>query len=190
LSVLRGMERILKGNPTVVFEVSQATTEFERAQEVMDFFACAWIFPGIDFVHVPYRGPLIPDLLAGQVQLYFSPTPQALPYVKDGRLRALGVTSAKRSAALPDVPAIAEFVPGYAASAWVGIGAPKGTPAEIIRQLNTEIGAVLADPEAQSRLLALGFEPHAMRPAEFKTFIAAEVDKWEKVIAFAHIQPN
>ncbi len=156
-----------KANPGKVNMSSQGTgTTSHVCGELLKMMT------GIDFVHVPYRGPLMPDLLAGQVQLYFSPTSQALPYVKDGRLRALGVTSAKRSAALPDVPAIAEFVPGYAASAWVGVGAPKGTPAEIIRQLNTEIGAVLADPKAQSRLLALGFQPHAMRPAEFKTFIA------------------
>jgi tripartite-type tricarboxylate transporter receptor subunit TctC len=98
---------------------------------------------GIEFVHVPYRGPLMPDLLAGQVHFYFSPMPQAIGYVKDGRLRALAVTSAARSETLPDVPAIGEFVPGYDASGWFGIGAPRATPYEIVEKLNNEIGAGL-----------------------------------------------
>jgi tripartite-type tricarboxylate transporter receptor subunit TctC len=145
---------------------------------------------GIEFVHVPYRGSLIPDLLAGQVQFYFSPIPQAVGYIGDGRLRALGVTGAKRSTALPDVPAIGEFVPGYEANGWFGIEAPRGTPAEIVGKLNNEIGAGLEDSKFKARLLALGVEPRAMTAPEFKDFIIAEVDKWAKVIAFAGIKPE
>jgi len=145
---------------------------------------------GINFVHVPYKNALMPDLLAGRVQFYFSPTPLAVGYIRDGRLRALGVTSATRSAALPDVPAIAEFVPGYDVNAWLGIGAPKGMSTEIIERLNAEIVAVTTDPSIKARLLDLGVEPKPMTPAEFGKFIAAEVEKWAKVIKFANIEPE
>ena len=145
---------------------------------------------GIGFVHVPYKTALMPDLLAGRVQFYFSPTPLAVGYIRDGRLRALGVTSAARSAALPDVPAIAEFVPGYDVNAWLGIGAPKGMSTEIIERLNAEIVALATDPNIKARLLDLGVEPKPMTPAEFGKFIAAEVEKWAKVIKFANIEPE
>jgi len=145
---------------------------------------------GINFVHVPYKDALMPDLLAGRVQFYFSPTPQAVGYVRDGRLRALGVTSATRSPALPDIPAIAEIVPGYEANGWLGIGAPKGTLTEIIERLNTEIVALTSDPNVKARLLDLGLESMPMTPAEFGKFIAAEVEKWAKVIKFAGIKPG
>ena len=145
---------------------------------------------GINFVHVPYKDALMPDLLAGRVQFYFSPTPQAVGYVRDGRLRALGVTSATRSPALPDIPAIAEIVPGYEANGWLGIGAPKGTSTEIIERLNTEIVALTSDPNVKARLLDLGLESMPMTPAEFGKFIAAEVEKWAKVIKFAGIKPG
>ena len=145
---------------------------------------------GINFVHVPYKDALMPDLLAGRVQFYFSPTPQAVGYVRDGRLRALGVTSATRSPALPDIPAIAEIVPGYEAIGWLGIGAPKGTSTEIIERLNTEIVALTSDPNVKARLLDLGLESMPMTPAEFGKFIAAEVEKWAKVIKFAGIKPG
>jgi tripartite-type tricarboxylate transporter receptor subunit TctC len=145
---------------------------------------------GIEFVHVPYRAPLMPDLLAGQVHFYFSPIPQAVAYVRDGRLRGLGVTSAKRSDALPDVPAIGEFVPGYEANGWFGIGAPKRTPAEIIGKLNEAIGAGLIDSKLQPKFVTLGVEPRAMTPAQFGEFIATEIDKWAKVIDFAGIKPE
>lgn len=145
---------------------------------------------GINFVHVPYRNALVPDLLAGQVQFYFSPTSQAIPYIKNRRLRAIAVTGAKRSPALPDVPAIAEFVPGYEAISWIGLGAPSGTPAEIVEHLNGGITAAISGAHAKARLSALGMEPRPMTPAECKTFVAAEVDKWAKVIAFAHIKPS
>jgi tripartite-type tricarboxylate transporter receptor subunit TctC len=148
------------------------------------------IMTGINFVHVPYKDALMPDLLAGRVQFYFSPTPQAVGYVRDGRLRALGVTSATRSAGLPDIPAIAEFVPGYEANGWLGIGAPKGTSTEIIDRLNTELVALITDPNVKARLVDLGVESKSMTPAEFGKFIAAEVEKWAKVIKFAGIKPG
>jgi tripartite-type tricarboxylate transporter receptor subunit TctC len=143
---------------------------------------------GINFIHVPYKDALMPDLLAGRVQFYFSPTPLAVGYIRDGRLRALGVTSATRSAALPDIPAIAEFVPGYEVNGWLGIGAPKGTSTEIIERLNAELVALTTDPNVKARLLDLGVESKPMTPAEFKKFIAAEVEKWAKVIKFANIR--
>ena len=143
---------------------------------------------GISFVHVPYKTALMPDLIAGRVQFYFSPTPLAVEYIRDGRLRGLGVTSTTRSAALPDIPAIAEFVPGYEVNGWLGVGSPKGTSAEIITRLNTAINAVIADAKVKARLLDLGVEPKPMSPAEFKKFIAADVQKWAKVIRFAGIK--
>jgi tripartite-type tricarboxylate transporter receptor subunit TctC len=143
---------------------------------------------GIDFVHVPYRGNLMPDLLAGQVQFYFSPTAQAIEYVKDGRLRALAVTTAKRAALLPDVPTIGEFVPGYEASGWYGIAAPAGTPADVIGRLSSAILAGVADPKLKARLEALGIDPTPRGPAEFAKFIADETAKWAKVIKFADIK--
>jgi tripartite-type tricarboxylate transporter receptor subunit TctC len=143
---------------------------------------------GIDLVHVPYRGNVVPDLLAGQVQLYFSPLPQVIQYVRNGGLRGLAVTSKTRSDALPDVPALAEFVPGYDASGWYGISAPTGTPAEIIDKLNHEMNAGLADPGVRAKLIAVGVVPQPMTPAEFKTFIATEIDKWAKVVKFADIK--
>ena len=145
---------------------------------------------GINFIHVPYKDALMPDLLAGRMQFYFSPTPQAVGYVRDGRLRALGVTSATRSAGLPDIPAIAEFVPGYEANGWLGIGAPKGTATEIIERLNTELAVLITDPNVKARLLDLGVDSKPMTPAEFGKFIAAEVEKWAKVIKFAGIKPG
>jgi tripartite-type tricarboxylate transporter receptor subunit TctC len=145
---------------------------------------------GINFVHVPYKEALMPDLLAGRVQFYFSATPQSVGYVRDGRLRGLGVTTATRSPALPDIPAIAEFVPGYEANGWLGIGAPKGTSTEIIERLNTELVALIADPNVKARLLDLGVDSKPTTPAEFGKFIAVEVEKWAKVIEFAGIIPD
>jgi tripartite-type tricarboxylate transporter receptor subunit TctC len=143
---------------------------------------------GISFVHVPYKDALMPDLLAGRVQFYFSPTPLAVGYIRDGRLRALGVTSARRLTALPDIPAISEFVPGYEVNGWLGIGAPKGTSTEIIERLNKGIIAVMADAKIKARLLDLGVESKPMSAAQFGKFIAADVEKWAKVIKFADIK--
>jgi len=143
---------------------------------------------GVDFVHVPYRVNLMPDLLAGQVDFYFAPMPQAIEYVKDGRLRALGVTTASRAEALPDVPAIGEFAPGYVAVGWFGVCAPTGTPAMVVEKLNTTISAGVADPTLKARLIALGVQPMVRTPTEFGKFIADEIEKWTKVIKFAGIQ--
>ncbi len=143
---------------------------------------------GINLVHVPYRSSLMPDLLAGQVQFFFSPMAQAIEYVKDGRLRALAVTTAKRAALLPDVPTISEFLPGYAASGWYGIVAPRGTPADVIGKLSTQVLAGVADPTLKTRLQTLGVEPVPRGPAAFGQFIADETAKWAKVIKFANIR--
>jgi tripartite-type tricarboxylate transporter receptor subunit TctC len=143
---------------------------------------------GIDLVHVPYRGNVVPDLISGQVQVYFSPLPQVIEFVRDGRLRALAVTSATRTDALPDVPALAETVPGYEASAWYSICAPAGTPGEIVDKLNKEMNAGLADPALHAKLLAVGIEPKAMTQAEFAKFVGDEIQKWSKVITFADIK--
>ncbi len=145
---------------------------------------------GIKLTHVPYRGNYITDLLSGQISLAFSVMPQVVEFVKDGRLRALGVTTAARSELLPDVPAIGEVVAGYDASGWFGICAPTGVPAEIVARLNPEISAVVADPHDRARLLALGVEPRPMTTAEFGTFIADETAKWRKVIKFAALKPG
>jgi tripartite-type tricarboxylate transporter receptor subunit TctC len=143
---------------------------------------------GVDFIHVPYRTNLMPDLLAGQVHFYFSPMPQAIEYVKDGRLRALGVTTATRADALPDVPAIGEFVPGYAVVGWFGICVPMGTPTVVVDKLNAEISDGVADPALKARLISLGVEPMVRTPAEFRKFVADEIEKWAKVIQFAGIK--
>ena len=130
----------------------------------------------------------MPDLLAGQVHFYFSPMPQAIEYVTDGRLRALGVTTATRAAALPNVQAIGEFVPGYAVVGWFGICVPMGTPTAVIDRLNAEISDGVADPALKARLTALGVEPLVSTPAEFRKFVGDEIQKWTKVIMFAGIK--
>jgi tripartite-type tricarboxylate transporter receptor subunit TctC len=145
---------------------------------------------GIDMVHVPYHGgaPALTDLMGGQVQVYFSPLPESIATIKAGKVRALAVTTAKRSQALPDVPTVGESVPGFEASTWQGIGAPKNTPAEIVAKLNVEINAGLADPTIKTRLANLGSVPMPMSPADFKSFIVAETEKWGKVIRKANIR--
>jgi len=147
---------------------------------------------GVAILHVPYRGvaPAIADLLGGQVQVIFGTMPAVIALVKSGKLRALAVTTAKRSDQLPDVPTIAEFVPGYEASQWYGIGAPKGTPAEAIERLNRETNAVLADPKMQARLAELGASPLPGSPAEFGKLIADETAKWAKVVKLAGVKPD
>jgi len=140
------------------------------------------IMTGIKLVHVPYRTNYIPDLLAGEVQVVFNPIAQALPLIREGKLRALAVTPAKRAAALPDVPSIGEFVSGYDAFGWYGLGAPGKTPVEIINKLSDAMNDALADPKSQARLTDLGVEPMPLTSAEFAKFIADETDKWAKVI--------
>jgi tripartite-type tricarboxylate transporter receptor subunit TctC len=145
---------------------------------------------GIRFTHVPYKGNYLTDLMGGQVPLAFSPLSAVAEYVKDGRVRGLGVSTTTRSPILPDVPAIGESVPGYVAEGWYGLTAPKGTPAEIIAKLETATRASVNDPTLRSRMLPLGLEPAAMTTAEFGQFIADEIDKWAKVIKFADIKVN
>jgi tripartite-type tricarboxylate transporter receptor subunit TctC len=147
---------------------------------------------GTKLTHVPYRGgaPAVTDLLGGQVQVYFDGIAGSLEYIRAGKLRALGVTSAMRAGVLPDVPSLAEFVPGYDVSGWYGIGAPKDTPAAIVDKLNTEINAGLADPKLKARLADLGYDTFPTSPAVFGTFIAAETEKWARVVKFAGIKPE
>jgi tripartite-type tricarboxylate transporter receptor subunit TctC len=141
----------------------------------------------VDMVHVPYRGagPALTGLLGGQVQVYFSPMAAALEYVRAGKLRALAVTTTARSAALPEVPALREYVPDYEASQWYGIGAPRETPAEILGRLNAEANNVLADPKMNARLADLGQTPLGGSPAEFGKLIAEETEKWGRVVKFS-----
>jgi tripartite-type tricarboxylate transporter receptor subunit TctC len=145
---------------------------------------------GVDMVHVPYRGasPALVDLLSGQVQIYFGTVSSSIGYIRAGRLRALAVTTSKRSGALPELPTVAEFVPGYEASFWAGIGAPRNTPAEIIDKLNWEINAALADPKMKARLADLGGTGIPGSPADFGKLIADETEKWAKVIRAANIK--
>jgi tripartite-type tricarboxylate transporter receptor subunit TctC len=143
---------------------------------------------GVKIVHVPYRTAYLPDLLAGQVQLAFAPVAPVLGYIHTGKLRALGVTSMTPMEALPDVPAIAETLPGYEGSGWVGVGAPRGTPAEIIDTLNKKINSIIAYPAIKARFVALGAEPEPMTPPQFGALIANATEKWAKVIAFASIK--
>jgi len=148
------------------------------------------VMAGVDLVHVPYRGSYLPDLLSGQVQAAFSSPATTIAYIRAGQLRALGVTTTTRSNVLPDIPTVGEFVPGFEAYLWHGIGAPKNTPTEIIDKLNKEINAVLADPNMKARLAGLGGEPMSMAPAELGKFIAEETEKWAKVIKLAGIKPG
>jgi tripartite-type tricarboxylate transporter receptor subunit TctC len=147
---------------------------------------------GVNMAHVPYRGgaPALTDLLAGQVHVYFSPTPAAIEYIRAGKLRALAVTTAARSEVLPDIASVAEFVPGYEASVWLGIGAPKATPAEIVEKLNKEVNAGLVDPKLKARLADLGGIALAGSPVDFGKFIADETEKWAKVIKFAGVKAD
>jgi tripartite-type tricarboxylate transporter receptor subunit TctC len=146
------------------------------------------IMAGVNLIHVPYRGNYLPDLLAGQLQVAFATLASAIEFIKAGKLRPLAITSVMRSAALPDVPTVGEFVPGYEAEARNGLGAPAGTPAEIITRLNSATNAALADSATRARLTDIGSEPLAMTPAEFGQHIADETEKWAKVIKTAGIK--
>jgi tripartite-type tricarboxylate transporter receptor subunit TctC len=145
---------------------------------------------GINMVHVPYRGstPALTDLIGGQVQIMFEPPAASIEYIKAGKLRALAVTTAARSEALPELPTVAEFVPGYEASTWYGVGVPKNTPVEIIDKLNKEINAALSEPRLKVRIADLGGTPLTGSPADFGRHIAAETEKWGKVIRAANIK--
>jgi tripartite-type tricarboxylate transporter receptor subunit TctC len=147
---------------------------------------------GINIVHVPYSNQMqaVTDLIAGRVQVSFDAMPTTIEYARAGKLRALAVTTATRSPALPDVPSVAEFVPGYDASSWHGICAPRNTPAEVVERLNTEINAGLADPMLKERLASLGGTDTPGTPADFGRFLAEETEKWAKVVKFAGLKPD
>jgi tripartite-type tricarboxylate transporter receptor subunit TctC len=147
---------------------------------------------GINMVHVQYRGapPALTDLLGGQVQAYFASTTVSLEHIRNGKLRALAVTTAKRSEALPDIPTVADFLPGYESSLWFGVGAPKNTPAEIIDRLNKEINAGLADPKIRSVVADMGGTTLTGSPADFGKLIADETEKWAKVVKFSGAKPD
>jgi tripartite-type tricarboxylate transporter receptor subunit TctC len=147
---------------------------------------------GLDMPHVPYRGlaPALVDLLSGQVQLVFASLPSSIEYIRAGKLRALAVATATRSEVLPDLPTVAEFVSGYEASQWYGIGSARTTPAEIIDKLNKEINAGLANPTLKARIADLGGVPMPMTPSDFGNLIADETEKWGKVVKFAGIKPD
>ena len=152
------------------------------------FAALLMMMAGIELVHVPYRTNFMSDLIGGQVQFTINPIPQSMEFVKSGKVRALAVTTAKRLKALPELPTMTEFVPGYEAVGWYGIGAPKGTPAAIVNALNIATNAMLADDKLKARLADLGVEPMPKTPDEMTKFIAAEDDKWSKVIRSANIK--
>jgi tripartite-type tricarboxylate transporter receptor subunit TctC len=146
----------------------------------------------VNMVHVPYRGnaPAVTDLIAGQVQVMFADTPSSIEHVRAGKLRALAVTTAVRSEILPEMPTVSEFLPGFVASNWFGVAAPRNTPPEIVDKLNTEISVVLAEPKVKARLADLGAAVLAGSPADFGRFIAAEAEKWGKVIRTTGIKAD
>jgi tripartite-type tricarboxylate transporter receptor subunit TctC len=146
----------------------------------------------INMIHIPHRGsaPALTSVLGGQVQLMFVSMPSVLEYIRSDKLRALAVTSAKRSELLPDIPTVSEFVPGFEAGPFYGVGAPKNTPPEIVEKLNTEINAGLTNPKLGARLTDLGCTPVPGSPGEFGKLIADETEKWAKVIKFANIKPE
>jgi tripartite-type tricarboxylate transporter receptor subunit TctC len=147
---------------------------------------------GVNMIHVPYRGgaPALTDVISGQVQVMFDNVPTSIEFIRGGKLRALAVTTATRSEVLPDLPTVADFVPGYEASAWYGVGVPKGTPDDIIDKLNKEINAILAEPKAKARLADLGASLLAGSPADFGKLVAAETEKWGKVVKFSGAKPD
>ena len=145
-----------------------------------------------EMVHVPYRGapPALMDLIGGRVQVMFDVSVSSIEYIRSGKLRPLAVSTKTRLEALPDVPVIADFVPGYEASGWIGLGAPKNTPAQIVKRLNDEVNSALIDPKFKARLADLGAQAFASSPTEFGEFIAGEIEKFGKVIEFANIKPE
>lgn len=177
----------LKANPG---KVSMASAGNGSPQHVAgELFK---MMAGVDMVHIPYRGgaPALSDLLAGQVQVYFSSVASAIQYIRADKLRALAVTTAKRSDLLPDLPTVAEFLPGYEASPWYGLGAPKGTPPEVIARLNEEVNKALADPAIKTRLAELGATPLPGSAADFGRLLVDETDKWAKVVKMSGAKPD
>jgi tripartite-type tricarboxylate transporter receptor subunit TctC len=145
---------------------------------------------GVKLVHVPYRSDYMADLVAGQVQIVFGPIPSLISYIRNGKLRALAVTTAARSPALPDIPAVGETVPDYDAISWYGIGAPKDTPAAVVQTLNAQVNAVLGEADIKAKLLNLGVDSAPMTSAEFGKFVLSETNKWAEVIKYAGIRPD
>jgi tripartite-type tricarboxylate transporter receptor subunit TctC len=147
---------------------------------------------GVNMVHVPYRGgaPALTDMLAGQVQVMFDNLPTSIEHIRAGKLRPLAITSSTRSELLPDVPTLADFVAGYESSAWYGVGAPKGTPAEIVDRLNKEVNAFLVDPKMKTRIAEMGATTVVGSPADFGKLVADETEKWGKVVKFAGVKPD
>jgi tripartite-type tricarboxylate transporter receptor subunit TctC len=145
---------------------------------------------GVNMVHVPYRGgaPALTDMLAGQVQVMFDNLPTSIEHIRAGKLRPLAITSSTRSELLPDVPTLADFVAGYESSAWYGVGAPKGTPAEIVDRLNKEVNAFLVDPKMKTRIAEMGATTVVGSPADFGKLVADETEKWGKVVKFAGVK--
>ena len=145
-----------------------------------------------NMVPVQYRGmgPAITDLLGGQVQVAFDAVPSSIEFIRTGKLRALAVTTPQRIATLPDVPTVGEFLPGFAADGWYGLGAPRNTPAVIVDRLNQAVNLALADPKFKAQLAGLGVNPLPMTPADFGKLISADIGKWAKVIKFAGIKPE
>jgi tripartite-type tricarboxylate transporter receptor subunit TctC len=150
------------------------------------------VMTGVQMNHVPYRGaaPALTDLISGQVQVLFDVTTSSIEHIKAGRLRALAITATTRSEALPDIPTVSEFLPGYEGSALFGLGVPKNTPAEIVDKLNNEINAALANPKIKARLAELGGMAFAKSPADFSKLVADETDKWAKVVKFSGAKPE
>ena len=142
---------------------------------------------GINMIHVPYRGGALAltDLIGGQVQVMFDNIPTSAEFIKNGKLRGLAVTSTERSEVLPDLPTVSSFLPGYEASAWYGLGVPKGTPADVIEKLNREVNAILADPKAKARFVELGATLLPGSAADFGKLVADETEKWAKVVTFS-----
>src|SRR5262245_28957256 len=176
---------LAKGNPSKVNMASAGIgTPQHLAGELFKSMA------GVDLVHVPYRGsaPALTDMIGGQVQVMFDTLNSSIEHIKAGRLRALAVTTAIPSEALPNIPPIADFLPGYELTSWSGVGAPKKTPREISEKLNKDINAILADPTAKDRFIQLGATVTTLSPAAFDEFIAAETEKWGKVIRAANIK--
>jgi tripartite-type tricarboxylate transporter receptor subunit TctC len=197
--------QIMLANPSVVAKTVSELIAYAKANPGKITMASAGIgstghlvgelfkmTTGIDLVHVPYRGagPALTDLLGGQILMSFAGIAGSIEYVRSGKLRALAVTTATRSEALPDVPTVSEFVPGFEAGDWLGVGAPRNTPAEIIDRLNLEIVAGVADPKIKTRFADLGGTPLALTPADFGKLIADETEKWAKVIRAANIRPE
>jgi|SRR5882672_2672252 tripartite-type tricarboxylate transporter receptor subunit TctC len=202
-SIFRGSSSIVVVNPNFSVKTIPELIAYAKANPGKVTMASAGIgsvqhiygelfkmMAGVDLLHVPYRGgpQALTDLISGQVQIIFDPLANSVEHVKASRLRALAVTSTKRSALLPDVPTVSEFVSGYDASGWQGIGAPKNTPAAVVNRLNREINAGLADPKIKQRFAELGYEPYVTTPAEYSTFVAGETQKWGRVIRTANIK--